>query len=390
MNYAPAPRSIAHSHERSAAWLLVVIALDALRALAAWRAVLLLLAALLGAELALAAVSVRGYFRSNGTYVAPHMRSSPDGNPYNNWSFPGNTNPYTGKVATGDPETYLRRYYERSGIRALPAPVLTPGANSPVELPPIPDERLPDYVAQDDLERSQRYCTRIFGPGSTSCEANQYRTLTSIVLPDYSRLPQEDVQRSARYCEWIYSDNRAGFYSCVNVQIMGLSRPPANFDGADQSDVRRSLSYCEWIFGNNRAGYEDCARSQARGLSAPKPDADGIDSTQWARATKYCEWIFGNNRSAAQSCLQTQSNSLRRYASLDTSGLDSREWARSDRYCEWIFGDNRGAAMQCKQSQANALRSSAGREVSPAAAQYCERIFGDNRSGYWGCTASRR
>lgn len=35
-------------------------------------------------------VNVRGYYRSNGTYVAPHIRSNPDGNPYNNlgsWSF---------------------------------------------------------------------------------------------------------------------------------------------------------------------------------------------------------------------------------------------------------------------------------------------------------------
>ncbi|GAB4041788.1 hypothetical protein [Spirosoma gilvum] len=61
-----------------------------------------------------AQVYVRGYTRANGTYVQPHMRSSPDGNPYNNWSYPGNTNPYTGKVATGNPETYLENYYNRS------------------------------------------------------------------------------------------------------------------------------------------------------------------------------------------------------------------------------------------------------------------------------------
>ena len=32
-------------------------------------------------------VNVDGYFRSNGTYVAPHVRTLPDGNPYNNFSF---------------------------------------------------------------------------------------------------------------------------------------------------------------------------------------------------------------------------------------------------------------------------------------------------------------
>jgi hypothetical protein len=45
-------------------------------------------------------VSVRGYSRSNGTYVAPHMRSAPDGNFYNNWSTKGNLNPYTGVPGT--------------------------------------------------------------------------------------------------------------------------------------------------------------------------------------------------------------------------------------------------------------------------------------------------
>jgi len=59
-------------------------------------------------------VWVNGYYRKNGTYVMGHWRSSPDGNPYNNWSFPGNINPYTGKVATGNPETYLKNYYKYS------------------------------------------------------------------------------------------------------------------------------------------------------------------------------------------------------------------------------------------------------------------------------------
>ena len=37
-------------------------------------------------------VKVRGYFRKNGTYVQPHIRSKPDGNPYNNYSYQGNNN----------------------------------------------------------------------------------------------------------------------------------------------------------------------------------------------------------------------------------------------------------------------------------------------------------
>lgn len=46
---------------------------------------------------AYADVRVRGYYRSNGTYVAPHYRSDPDGSCWNNWSTYPNVNPYTGR-----------------------------------------------------------------------------------------------------------------------------------------------------------------------------------------------------------------------------------------------------------------------------------------------------
>lgn len=35
---------------------------------------------------AMADVHVRGYVRSDGTYVQPHVRTAPDGNPCNNYS----------------------------------------------------------------------------------------------------------------------------------------------------------------------------------------------------------------------------------------------------------------------------------------------------------------
>ena len=52
------------------------------------------------ASQAMADVWVNGHFRSNGTYVQPHYRSSPDGNFYNNWSTAPNVNPYTGRTGT--------------------------------------------------------------------------------------------------------------------------------------------------------------------------------------------------------------------------------------------------------------------------------------------------
>lgn len=48
-------------------------------------------------------VSVKGYTKSNGTYVAPHNRTAPNRTKGDNWSTKGNVNPYTGKMGTKEP-----------------------------------------------------------------------------------------------------------------------------------------------------------------------------------------------------------------------------------------------------------------------------------------------
>lgn len=55
-------------------------------------------------------VHVDGHFREDGTYVKPHFRSMPNGNPFDNWSYPGNMNPFTGEVASGDMAAYLAHH----------------------------------------------------------------------------------------------------------------------------------------------------------------------------------------------------------------------------------------------------------------------------------------
>jgi hypothetical protein len=51
-------------------------------------------------NVAFAQVSVRGYYRKNGTYVQPHYRSSPNSTVTDNYSYKGNINPYTGTIGT--------------------------------------------------------------------------------------------------------------------------------------------------------------------------------------------------------------------------------------------------------------------------------------------------
>jgi hypothetical protein len=46
---------------------------------------------------------VRPYVKKDGTYVAPHYQTNPNGTKLDNWSTKGNVNPYTGKPGTKDP-----------------------------------------------------------------------------------------------------------------------------------------------------------------------------------------------------------------------------------------------------------------------------------------------
>lgn len=55
-------------------------------------------------------VYTRGYFKSNGTYVAPYYRTRPDSSFYNNWSSYPNLNPYTGEYGTRRYPSYTPSY----------------------------------------------------------------------------------------------------------------------------------------------------------------------------------------------------------------------------------------------------------------------------------------
>lgn len=46
---------------------------------------------------------VKGYTKKNGTYVAPHLKSSPNKSKLDNFSAKGNINPFNGKKGTVDP-----------------------------------------------------------------------------------------------------------------------------------------------------------------------------------------------------------------------------------------------------------------------------------------------
>lgn len=72
--------------------------------------VILALAAVVSAP-ALADQYVKGHTRSDGTYVAPYYRSSPNSVQYDNYSTKGNSNPYTGERGSQRDTTYDYKPY---------------------------------------------------------------------------------------------------------------------------------------------------------------------------------------------------------------------------------------------------------------------------------------
>ncbi len=59
-----------------------------------------------------AATRVKGYTKSNGTYVAPHYKTPPNKSKFDNFSTKGNINPYTGRKGTVDPFKYTPKKYK--------------------------------------------------------------------------------------------------------------------------------------------------------------------------------------------------------------------------------------------------------------------------------------
>jgi hypothetical protein len=83
-------------------------------------------------------VAVKGYIKSDGTYVAPHMRSAPDGNFSNNWTTQGIVNPYTGKEGT---RVTPPADYATPGYAPTPQPgavLLNPGSGYPLQPNTVP------------------------------------------------------------------------------------------------------------------------------------------------------------------------------------------------------------------------------------------------------------
>ena len=75
------------------------------------KAALVMIVAALAATAAAAAGShsKKGYIKKDGTYVAPSHATNPNKSKADNYSSKGNTNPYTGKEGTRDPDAPAKK-----------------------------------------------------------------------------------------------------------------------------------------------------------------------------------------------------------------------------------------------------------------------------------------
>ena len=88
---------------------------------------LALAAVILTTAVSAQAETVRGYFRNNGTYVAPHYRTPANGTPYDNLSYRGYPSQQPGYVSP--------RSYGLDSSWSRPTPLPSYGSYVPTTLP---------------------------------------------------------------------------------------------------------------------------------------------------------------------------------------------------------------------------------------------------------------
>ena len=174
-------------------------------------------------------VYVKGYYRSDGTYVQPHYRSAPDGNPYNNYSSPGNINPYKNKSlspSTGD--VYVKGYYRSDGTYVKPhyrsAPdgnpynnYSSPGNTSSYSSATIPSNK---SSVRSFLKNTLRGYKSLY----RSTQTNPYHTedMRRIILADYEKRILEIQSQLDSLAPTNYSGSQSTSSENVGVIIVSF------------------------------------------------------------------------------------------------------------------------------------------------------------------------
>ena len=313
-------------------------------------AILLSVLAAIALQTVSAQVQVRGYYRKDGTYVRPHVRTYPDGNPYNNYSFPGNYNPNTGEITPGDPETYLRRYYGRGS---------TTGTS-------------PSFGSRSDVVALQE-ALRLLGhnPGAidgiygsaTNAAVRSFQEKTS--LPETGNLSSETIDRLIEVLHQLnVTDAFRGVSTDSEVEAPEPLPPAPQALALLTSDERSSIQYvcASAKVTQGPAAYNRCVASQLNTLtSAPRaPDLSGLTSDERSSIQYVCASAKVTQGPAAYNrCVASQLNTLTSAPRApDLSGLTSDERSSIQYVCASAKVTQGPAAYnRCVASQLNTLTS---------------------------------
>lgn len=170
-------------------------------------------------------VQVRGYYRKNGTYVQPHQRTYPNHTITDNYSYPGNYNPNTGRVSGGSGAVQSSTY-------STPVPV-EHKVSAPYYSLPVPSKNLgresDSYQTSDSASPSDP----IVKPVSQATmyalveENAALKTQPKYMAVSKYAIPKNSAVRVTQYNEDYYLaevDGRSG-YVCTCQVVKTFTRP---------------------------------------------------------------------------------------------------------------------------------------------------------------------
>ena len=295
-----------------------------------------------------AQVQVRGYYRKDGTYVRPHVRTYPDGNPYNNYSFPGNYNPNTGQITPGNPETYLRRYYGRGSTTRT-----SPSFGSRADVVAL-------QQALRLLGHEPGVIDGVYGP-ATSAAVRSFQEKTT--LPETGDLSSETIDRLIAALRQLDSGASTSL-SLEPPRNASVTLPPApNLSGLTNDERSSIQAVCASAkYTQGPAAYNRCVASQWNTLnSAPKaPDLSGLSNDERSSIQAVCASAkYTQGPAAYNRCVASQWNTLNSAPKApDLSGLSNDERSSIQAVCASAkYTQGPAAYNRCVASQWNTLNS---------------------------------
>lgn len=159
-----------------------------------------------------AQVHVRGYYRKDGTYVRPHVRTRPNHTVTDNYSYPGNYNPNTGRITGGSVRvakpavpTTRKNYSSYAPSLSVDQTELSVDvdANTPVSVNPV-------YIAK---QSSQLYA-------ETEPNAALKAEPSYLAVSRYA-IPKGSLVKVTKYDEYYYLvevDGRSGYVCSCQIK----------------------------------------------------------------------------------------------------------------------------------------------------------------------------